>query len=337
MITAPLRQPVRVATRWWKRHMRVRTLVLCYHRVTLLNRDPQLLAVSPKNFDEQMQVLRKFAQPISTSAFDDKHNTNQQVMVTFDDGYNDNLTEAKPILERHNIPATVYVASGFVDQSLEFYWDALETLFFDHVKTPIALRLNSNQSPHEWHVDPQLITSPNWSALDDCPQNSPAWVYREWCELLRPWSAAKRNEAITELARQLKCDVPCRSTHRVTTSEQLQMLDNDLIHVGAHTINHVELAAHSSNEQRHQILGCQRDLEQILNRPITAFSYPYGSRSSFNDQTMSITRQSQFKHAMANFPGINESATDRYRVPRMLVRNWDGDTFERHLREWFDA
>ena len=51
------------------------------------------------------------------------------VAVTFDDGYADSLYKAKPLLERYNIPATVYVCSGCVDTSRKFVHDTLEPLF----------------------------------------------------------------------------------------------------------------------------------------------------------------------------------------------------------------
>ena len=52
-------------------------------------------------------------------------------MVTFDDGYADNLWNAKPLLERYDVPAAVFVTTGYAGQDREFWWDELETLLLE--------------------------------------------------------------------------------------------------------------------------------------------------------------------------------------------------------------
>ncbi len=65
-------------------------IVLLYHRVTHLQTDPQLLAVTPEHFADQMRALRQVSQVAPLSQIVDETG----VAVTFDDGYADNLHEA---------------------------------------------------------------------------------------------------------------------------------------------------------------------------------------------------------------------------------------------------
>ena len=51
--------------------------------------------------------------------------TGREVAITFDDGYRDNLTSAKPILERAEAPATVFITMDRLGAAREFWWDEL--------------------------------------------------------------------------------------------------------------------------------------------------------------------------------------------------------------------
>ena len=80
-------------------------IVLLYHRVIELPSDPQLLCVSPRNFAEQLQVIRGYGRAIQVKALGKALQSGNRgrpvVVVTFDDGYADNLYHAKPLLERY--------------------------------------------------------------------------------------------------------------------------------------------------------------------------------------------------------------------------------------------
>jgi peptidoglycan/xylan/chitin deacetylase (PgdA/CDA1 family) len=92
-----------------------RAVILLYHRVTELAADPQLLSVSPQHFAEHLDVIRKVGLPMPLkSLWQDgrrERSSKCDVIVTFDDGYADNLYNAKPLLESHDVPATVFVSS----------------------------------------------------------------------------------------------------------------------------------------------------------------------------------------------------------------------------------
>ena len=85
-----------------------------YHRVAVVPSDPQLLCVTPKHFAEHLDVLQKCMNPMPlrqlVPAVRNRKIPHRRVIVTFDDGYADNMYIAKPLLERCRIPATVFAS-----------------------------------------------------------------------------------------------------------------------------------------------------------------------------------------------------------------------------------
>ena len=91
-------------TRRVKKRFSSRAVILMYHRVAELSSDPWSLAVTPTHFADQLAVLRKYGQPISLQQLVQAHENgrvpHRSIVLTFDDGYADNLLYAKPLLEQ---------------------------------------------------------------------------------------------------------------------------------------------------------------------------------------------------------------------------------------------
>ncbi len=105
---------------WWILYVlskmithRPRMTVLLYHSIS---NSSDFFAVSPDMFERQMQYIAKYGAPVPLSrAFAHAQGdavTRDSVAITFDDGYKDFVTNALPILEKYNIPATVFLLSG---------------------------------------------------------------------------------------------------------------------------------------------------------------------------------------------------------------------------------
>jgi peptidoglycan/xylan/chitin deacetylase (PgdA/CDA1 family) len=116
------------SARWLRSRIGNKALILGYHRIAKFDHDQLGMCVSPPFFSEQMQVLRQFALPISlkdlTQGLSNRNFPDKAVHVTFDDGYADILIHALPSLERNEIPATVYITTGFIGKI--FPWDIQE-------------------------------------------------------------------------------------------------------------------------------------------------------------------------------------------------------------------
>src|SRR3712207_2771196 len=93
-----------------------RAVVLLYHRVERLHSDPVALAIRPERFEEHLEVVRRTAEPMPLGELMRRRGEGtmprRAVAVTIDDGYADVLERAVPLLERHGVPATLFVSTG---------------------------------------------------------------------------------------------------------------------------------------------------------------------------------------------------------------------------------
>ena len=144
------------AVQWTRNRFVRRALVLLYHRVADLPSDPQLLCVTTQHFAEHLEVLRKRGHPMGlqqlVQALRARNLPHRAVAITFDDGYADNLRNAKRLLEGHDIPATVFVTTGYVGHEREFWWDELDRLLLQPGTLPDRLRLSIDGSTWHWEL-----------------------------------------------------------------------------------------------------------------------------------------------------------------------------------------
>lgn len=333
------------ARRFRKRFARA-PLILLYHRVADLESDPQLLSVTQSHFAEHLHILRQHARPMElremVRALRENNLPRKAVVVTFDDGYADNLYNAKPLLERYDIPATVYVSSGYVDTGREFVHDTLEGLFLQPGRLPQQLALTIRGRTHQWDLGEESYYS------EDAHRRNRAWhvqkvekptlrqhVYQSLCQLVYTLSDAERRSALDALMRWAGIQSVCRPAYRVLGAGEIRMLaEGGLVDVGAHTVAHPVLSALPSVDQRDEVQRSKACLEEILSRPVTSFAYPYGTRSDYTAETVAIVREVGYDHACSNFEGLVRQGTDPWQLPRFLVRDWDGEKFSCLLRDW---
>lgn len=317
--------------------------VLLYHRVTNLALDPQLLCVSPEHFERHLEIVQRHAQPLSTDELSDSLTMgaipDRGVAITFDDGYADNLREAAPLLERFGVPATVFVASGYVGGDREFWWDELERLVLCTPALPPKLELVCGAMSLEFDLGVQAghnaggHTEWNVTHCDDpTPRHK---LYRMLFDRLRPMHDGPRTRVLEALAEWSGQSRAVRPSHRPMTCDELRALHGGrLLSIGAHTVTHPVLSRLSLDEQRREIYESRRSLENILGAPVTTFSYPFGTRHDYSDDSVRIVEDAGFDLACANTPGLVDTDSPRLAMPRFLVRNWDEETLLRKLTEF---
>jgi peptidoglycan/xylan/chitin deacetylase (PgdA/CDA1 family) len=334
----------------WRRRRTARAVVLLYHRVAEPASDPQMLAVSPGNFEAHLQVLQRRATPVSLGdlgrAVEAGRVPDGSVAVTFDDGYADNARSAGPILARQGVPATFYVASGFVGTPHVCYWDALDLMLLRPGKLPARLELTVDGQPRAWalgraavYTDEDFQEQRHWNVLRAAVVGSRQHLYQDLCELLRRLPAEEQTDILNQVFAQVVLDeAPAGEAYRPMNHDELrQLAESPGAAIGAHSVSHVELAHLPIDEQARQIKQSKADLESIIGRRVESFSYPYGSRDSYTAATVEAVRSNWYETACSNFPGPVRRGSNLLELPRHLVRNWDSRTFERHLEDWLNG
>ena len=203
---------IQLPDRIWK-GLHSQGLILLYHRVVTLDTDPQLLSVTPEHFAGHLEYISEHYNPISLSelyqALKAGKVPDKSVVITFDDGYADNLWNAKPLLEKYGIPATVFVTSSRVDGDREFWLDDLERLLLLSDQLPDQLELTIKGKKWNWNLSNGLgdeirhgyeIESKSWNvtmASDPGPQHA---VYRDLHRLLKPLSHEEQESILSTIA-----------------------------------------------------------------------------------------------------------------------------------------
>jgi peptidoglycan/xylan/chitin deacetylase (PgdA/CDA1 family) len=317
-------------------------VILMYHRVADVAADPFGVTVSTEHFAGHLDVIRSRYRGTSLgqlrsslSGSGPKHST---VVITFDDGYMDNFTNALPSLLRSDLPATVFVTSGFVGSDAEFWWDRLRTLVLDAVELPASLDLELGGERIQSAVGGALPRSSAywsmWQRSDPTPRHA---LFRTLYSRLQLLDEAARARAMHEIELWSECATPSRSSCPVMTAAQVSSMAHvESMEIGGHSHTHPALASLPRGLQRQEIVECRARLEEIIGKQVVSFAYPFGYKGEhYSDETVDIVRESGFTCACAGRPGAVLRGADRFQLPRRVVFDWDGDEFGRQLEEWF--
>jgi peptidoglycan/xylan/chitin deacetylase (PgdA/CDA1 family) len=323
-----------------------KVLILLYHRIAKLRSDPWSLAVTPRRFAEHLEVVRQYAQPIHlrqlSRALHEGYLPDRSVVITFDDGYADNLYNAKPLLKHYGIPATVFVPSGLVGSEREFWWDELDRLLLQPGTLPEKLHLSIKGNRYKWELgdgvryDEETAWSYRyWRAWKKAPTSRHV-LYNSLWKLMHTMTEAEQQEVLNELRRWADAESTGRQSHRLLSLDEVVALaQGGLVEIGAHTVTHPALSGLPPASQRDEILGSKAQLERLLGGTVTSFAYPYGKKTDYTAETLEIVRETGFICSCSNIPGVVELRADPFQLPRVHVKNWRRQGIAKQMLRWF--
>jgi peptidoglycan/xylan/chitin deacetylase (PgdA/CDA1 family) len=322
-------------------------LIFLYHRVFKPETDPQLLCVSPLHFSEHIEFLACHRLLLSVDQLADALEAGEApergVVVTFDDGYVDNLREALPILARHEAPAAFFVTAGYVGRGREFWWDELERILLWPGDLPEELRSSVGGKTRRWRLDSSarygerdFENYKGWNVSceeDPTPRHR---AYRELCALLRPMEEGIRTNLLDSLCKQAGRERTAREGYRPLSSLELaELAGSELNLVGSHSMTHPVFSSLGETACRRELQESKGRLEGILGRSVEGFAYPYGTKGDYTAGTVRRVREAGYRFACSNFEGAVGKGSDPFQLPRLLVRDGGGAEFEAVLRRWF--
>lgn len=233
--------------------------------------------------------------------------------ITFDDGYADNHDLALPILQRHGLPATFFVATSFLGGGRMF-------------NDTVAEAIRRAPGPE---LDLSTLGLPGLARFDLRTNALRAACIGQILRVAKYLPVPQRTETVDRIA--AACGRPQLPDDLMMTPEQVRTLRRAGMGVGAHTRTHPILARLDVQGQREEILGGKHDLEAIIGAPVTLFAYPNGKPDEdYSATSVQVVKASGFAAAVSTAWGAADGRTDCHQLPRFTP--WDRSRLRFGLR-----
>jgi len=292
---------------------RNRLNILIYHQVFAKKNAMRPSEPDAETFAWQMQLINKHFTPLSISAalkhLEQGTLPANAICVTFDDGYINNLEIAAPILQQLNIPATVYIATGFSDG---------ENMFNDRVIDLLANETLSILSLIAIKEQPAELESTEKRIK----------VAHHILAKIKYLPIAERKTLIDALYQENNAQ---ECPRKMMSAIQIKQLRSMGIEIGAHTVEHPILKVLEPREQQQQIIESKKVLAKILGEEIKGFAYPNGKiEDDYDLTTKAIVEELAFDYAVSTNWGITTKDSDKFQLNRFTP--WDDKPWKFHLR-----
>lgn len=223
-------------------------------------------------------------------------------VLTFDDGYRDNLKNAYPVLKELNAPFTIFISSGLVDRTSELWWVALEQ---------IIDRGGSVADLSGKKVGERASGS---SGSEKAVARAKAHEFCRFMSWLRGVADEdEQRRAIRTLAAQYGVDLQGLADELIMSWDELRDLVRDpLVSIGGHTHTHRALGRLNKRAAEQEIqLGLERLKQELGFQPIH-FAFPYGNMDSVSEREYSCLRAQGITAAVTTVPGtLDERSVER--------------------------
>jgi len=292
---------------WLGRRLSSRSVVaITYHRVLPgkagIGQSRPSNSLYEDEFERQVAFLTKRYHIVSGDEFasfvQGRHKLPPcSVLVTFDDGYENNYTVAWPILRRYGATGVIFLTTNLIGKPNAALWfDRL-----DHLLSVVP-----RQEIRRW------IHSESMAVKDDME-------LRVW---LKGLAGPDRDRMIDNLERQVgHCvsSVASREQVGLLSWDQVRELVGHGMTMGSHTATHQILSACSPEYARLELVQSRRRIEDEIGRPCWCFGYPNGQASDFRASDQQAVRDAGYFCAFTQMPGYVRRETDRLALPRIPV------------------
>jgi len=230
--------------------------------------------------------------------------------ITFDDGYADNLTIALPILEKYQLSATVFVATGYLDGG---------RMFNDAVIDAIALSRKDQLDLRE----PDLGLYPLGSNEEKLA------AVNAILNRIKFSPPELRDQHVAGILEAAACGpLP---TDIMLTSRQVKELAERGVEIGGHTVAHTILTTLDDERALEEIKMGKQQLEAITGKPVTSFAYPNGKPvRDYAEHHVPLVKAAGFERAVSTANGVGSLDSDIYQLPRYTP--WGDSEFGWSLR-----
>lgn len=227
------------------------------------------------------------------------------VAFTLDDGYRNNRDHALPVFERHSVPFTVFVCSGFSERSHTIWWETAAAILCRRQGVDLG---SGEQVTHDVRTRTQMRAAFRRIAEAVCAEGEDAMI-------------ARLDRAATAIGIDPKAIVE----DLVMSGEELAAFArHPLVTLGAHTVSHRSLGFLDPATVADEVRRSADYVEEITGRRPPAFAYPYGDGRSVTDESMRAVEEAGCRLAVTTSPRTldHQSCGHLFRLPRISLNGF---------------
>lgn len=268
--------------------------------------------VRRSDFQRQIDYLRQHYELVSLDhaleAIQEPPTERPLAVLTFDDGHRGNIEHLLPIVQREQLPVTLYIATGHVETGQPYWFDRL----INHLQTPHPVALDLTRQGLGTYRFGDEHGARNWARM------------QQLLVAIKALPVTQCDRITDEIVRQLpQVNRPALSP--LTPAEVGELSRTPGVVIGAHTNGHEVLTKLSLTAARDSILESVTKLSQWTGAIPRHFAYPAGFH---NPDLMELVEDMGFASAMSTESGIWQRGHSRFRIPRIAVGRYDHlDTF----------
>ena len=260
------------------------------------------LAISPEGLENWIKFFKsKGFDIISMDEVIERINSKKSkkfVAFTIDDGYKDNLVHGLPILEKHEVPCTIYVSNCFPNNKAVYWWYFLE----EYIQKSNSINLSPIGIDYFKEYSPENQKE----IYDEIREILRKSDYNTHCLFAKEICGIKNLEEINE-------------SLNLSWSEVKKISENPLISIGGHTCHHVSLKNQNTSTFKREICNGTRELSRQIGQDVHHFAYPYGSLDDVNVNGIMELKKNNYSSAVLNHPGsiFKGGKKSNFIIPRM--------------------
>jgi peptidoglycan/xylan/chitin deacetylase (PgdA/CDA1 family) len=291
-------------------------LVLTYHRVTNEVEWPDPLVVSPDQFACHVGFLKKRLQLLSAREVAQIVRTRKpfpagSCLITFDDGWKDNYTQAFPILKSYQAPAIIFLTTDYIGTDKIFWHERLARILYSLPHAPKQYG-HATSSQTTSRLSYELVRMVQ-AVSPRHREHLVARVTEEW-KLLDAQSIESKIEELETITGSYRL---ASSSAMLSWSEVTTMASAG-IEFGSHTKSHALLDQISSKEIRDEICSSKKLIETKLGVPVDFIAYPNGN---YNDEVIALSQEAGYIGGFTCDVGFNTNSDRPFTMKRKHVLN----------------
>ncbi len=289
-----------------------KVLIVVYHGISANGNKFQPFTLLPStDFERHITFLKKHYTILSLKEIVYLMNQKKKLpprvaVITFDDGYYNNLTHALPILQKHQVPVTIFLTTGYIGTT------KLLPLDRAYLICRYSRELKSQTRPEigleSLSFNNELERENSFSKLVNVLKKIPTDDQKLYLDSLEQELHVPDFEKDKSIYQDFKL---------MSWEEVLKLKRSGLVDFGSHTVSHEILTNVPDQIAEKEIIDSKTILEEKLNEPISFFAYPNGRQIDFNSQHIHLLCKYGYSAAVTTIPALNSHKENIYTLKRM--------------------